>query len=299
MSIDLNDIAVFNEVIACGGFSAAARKLDLPASSVSRRVARLEEQLGFKLINRTTRQLGLTEAGRIYHEKTAPIARQVAEAARAVEETNTTPSGIVRVTAPPDDGGLVWRLLAGFVAKHPSVDLELIHTLEYLDLIQERIDVALRGGPAPDSTVFTAHKLVESRILLAASPGYLAARGTPSQVEDLEAHDCIAMDTWAPNAIRRLDSERGPVKLTLRNRVRVNRLETAQKAACAGYGIAPVLLLNCVHELETGQLVEVLQGCLPMSSPFWAIYPRGRKGSAAARALVAHILEVAGQLRAE
>jgi len=293
MEIDLNDVVVFTAVVASGGFSAAGRELGLPASSVSRRVARLERTLGYKLLHRTTRRVGLTESGRIYYEGTSGIMQQLEAAGQAVAETHAVPSGLVRVTAPPDDGGLIWALLRGFIADHPEVDIELIHTLEYVDLIEQRIDVALRGGAPPDSTLFTAHQLFESRLILVASPAYLERAGTPTRVEELEEHACIAMDRWAPNAIRRLDGDRGTVRLTVRNRLRVNRLSTAQAAAVDGLGIAPLLAMTCREELESGALVEVLRGALPPTAAFWAVYPAGRRGSAAARALVAHLVRVA------
>jgi DNA-binding transcriptional LysR family regulator len=293
MELDLNDVVVFNEVVASGSFTAAGKKLALPPSAVSRRIARLEDRLGFKLLHRTTRSIGLTDSGRVYHEHTAQIGEQLEQAARAVNDKQRHPTGLVRVTAPPDDGGLIWRLLVGFLRDNPRVDIEIIHTLEYLDLIDEGIDIALRGGSPPDSTVFTAHQLFDSRLLLAASPAYLESRGMPEQVKDLEDHDCIGMDTWAPNAIRSLDGARGPVRLTLRNRVRVNRLETAQQAALAGFGVAPLLEMICQRELQSGELVEVLRGALPMESGFFAVYPAGRKMSAAASALLDHILATA------
>ncbi|MGB1016882.1 MAG: LysR family transcriptional regulator, partial [Nannocystaceae bacterium] len=144
MKLDLNDLVVFTEVVRCGSFTNAGKKLDLPPSAISRRVARLEERLGFRLLNRTTRSLGLTDSGRIYYERTAQISHDVEDALRAVHEFRATPSGLLRVTAPPDDGGVIWEMFAGFVRDHPDIDLELIHSLERLDLIKEGIDVALR-----------------------------------------------------------------------------------------------------------------------------------------------------------
>ena len=296
MDLDLNDVAVFNEVVATGSFTAAGKKLGLPPSAVSRRVSRLEGRLGFKLLNRTTRSVGLTESGRIYHQHTCSIGEQLEQAARAVNDTRLAPSGLLRVTAPPDDGGVIWALLSGFLKEHPGVDLEVIHTLDYLDMVERGIDVALRGGAPPDSTVLTAHQLFDSRLFLGASPAYLEARGTPTTVKDLEKHDCIAMDTWAPNAIRSLDGDRGPVRLNLRNRLRVNRLETAQQAALDGLGIAPLLEMICFEQLQRGELVEVLRGALPLDSGFYAVYPAGRDCSAAARALIDHLIAVAPTL---
>lgn len=294
---DLNDVAVFIEVVNEGSFSAAARKLDLPVSAVSRRVARLEERLGETLLRRTTRRVGLTDVGRLFHEHVADIGKQLADAERAVAAVHDAPRGSVRLTAPPDDGGVVWRLLRGFVMAHPDVSVEIIHTLEYLDLIDEELDMALRGGAPPDSTVFTAHALLDSRILLCASADYVSEHGVPETVEQLQEHPCVGMDTWAPNAIRRLDGT--PVRLDLQNRVRTNRLDTIQAAVMDGVGIGPLLALTCARALERGDLVEILPGCLPMESSFWLVYPAAREGTAAARALVAHLIAEAPKVAGE
>lgn len=299
MKVDLNDLVVFTEVVVCGSFTAAGKKLGLPTSAVSRRMARLEEQLGFKLLNRTTRSVGLTDTGRIYYERTARIAHDVEEAARAVSEFRSTPSGLLRVTAPPDDGGVIWAMLSGFVRDHPEVDLELIHTLQKVDLIEQGIDVALRGGAPPDSTQLRAFKLVESRFVLVGSPEYLARKGTPQRPEELAAHDCIAMDNWVPNAIRALQGPDGPVRVDFRNRVRSNSQETARKAALDGFGIAPMVAFTCWRELKSGALVEVLPGAIPMPAPMWAVYPASRSNSAATRALVDHLARTVPALAAD
>lgn len=296
MGVDLEDIGVFNAVVRHRGFTAAARELGMPPSVVSRRIARLEEQVGFKLLHRTTRRVGLTESGRVFYDRTARVPRVVDEAIRAVANTRATPTGRVRLTAPPDDGGVIWALLEGFVQDHPEVDLEITHTLERVDLIEQEVDVALRGGAPPDSALFTAHALFDTRILLAASPEYLAVRGRPERVEDLAQHDGVCMDPWAPNAIRRLDGDRAPARVQLRNRIRANSLETARRAALAGLGVAPLLELTCRDELATGALEEVLRGALPDAAPFWVISPLGKARSAAATALVRHIIVTAASM---
>lgn len=296
MNIDLNDLVVFTEVVQEGSFTAAGKKLSLPASAVSRRVARLEERLGFKLLNRTTRRIGLTDPGRIYFERTSKVVQDVRDAERALGALHEVPSGSLRVTAPPDDGGLIWNLLSGFVRAHPQVDLELIHTLDYVDMVEQSIDVALRGGAPPDSTLFAAHKLIESRLVLVASPDYIAARGQPKAPEDLAEHDCIGMDGWAPNAIRGLRGPDGKVRIKLRNRVRANRQETSRRAALDGFGIAPIVERTCERELRDGRLVEVLPGVFPDPANFWLVYPIGRPVSAAARSLVQHLV---GPIRAD
>jgi LysR family transcriptional regulator AphB len=294
--IELGDIDVFCAVVEHGGFTAAARVLGLPTSAVSRRIARLEERTGFQLLNRTTRRVAVTEAGRVFHARTKDLSGQVRDAVAAMSAAIEAPRGTLRVTAPPDHAGVIWALLEPFLTAYPEVDLDLTHTLERVDLLEQDIDVAIRGGSAPDTTVYTAHRIFDSRILLAASPAYLARRGTPQRAEDLADHDGVCMDPWAPNGLRRVQGDRAPVRIDLRNRLRANSLYTAQRAALAGLGIAPLLELTCRDELATGRLVEVLRGALPDHAPMWVLAPLGRTRSAAATALVETIRRTAATL---
>ncbi|MEM6993458.1 MAG: LysR family transcriptional regulator [Myxococcota bacterium] len=296
MDIDLNDVAVFAEVVGAGSFTAAAKTLGLPPSAVSRRVARLESKLGVKLLNRTTRSLGLTEPGRIYYERAGRLTHELEEAARALGDLQERPAGLIRVAAPPDDGGVIWALVSGFLQDYPAVDLEILHSVDYVDLVEAGIDIALRGGKLPDTTLFSAAKLFESRMLLVASPQYLARRGVPTTLAELADHDCIAMDNWAPNALRDAKGAARPVRVEARNRVRVNKLDTIRAAALDGLGIAPLIAFNCWRSLQSGELVEVLPGTFSGPAPFWAVYPAGRKASAAARALVEHLIRTAPSL---
>lgn len=298
MTPDLNDVMVFVAVVEAQSFSGAARALGVAPSAVSRRVARLEGALGFTLLHRTTRSVALTDTGRVYYERTSRIRVELEQAARAVEEFRDVPSGCLRVTAPPDDGGVIWAMVEGFVRDHPEVDLELIHTLDALDLVEQGIDVALRGGAAPDSTVLRARRVVDSRFVLVASPDYLARRGTPLLPEDLRDHDCIAMDNWVPNAFQALQGPDGPVALDFRNRVRSNRQETARKAALAGLGVAPMVEMTCARQLQSGALVEVLPGALPGPATMWALYPVAPRTRAATKAFVDHVVRTAPGLAA-
>lgn len=291
--MDLNDIPVFLEVVRARSFSEAARSLNLPASAVSRRIARLEAAVGHALLHRTTRKVGLTEQGRVFYERTADLPRLMAEAKRAIAVRDASMVGSLRVTAPPDDSGVIWALFEGFLRDHPAVDLQILHGLRNVDLIAEDIDVALRGGRPPDSPDFVAHLLWDSRMVLVASPAYLELHGTPRTVEELADHMGVCMDAWAPNAIRRLDGDRGFVRVNMRNRLRANSLDTARRAVLSGLGIAPLVAFNCQAELDAGTLVELLPGALPASAPFYLISRLPAQRSAAATALVDHLQRVA------
>lgn len=294
--MNLDDIPVFLAVVRARGFTAAGKELGLPASAVSRRVARLEETLGIKLLHRTTRRVGLTAPGRVFYERTAGLPRIVADAKTAIAATHEGMSGSLRVTLPPDDTGCLWSLFEGFLRDHPDVDLQLRHGLANVDLVAEDIDVALRGGEPPDTPDYVAQLLWDSRLMLVASPEYLELHGTPTKVEDLADHVGVCMDAWAPNAIRRLDGDRGFVRVHIRNRLRANSLDTARRAAISGLGIAPLVQFNCQAELDAGSLVEVLRGALPDSARFYVVSRVPAVRSAAATALVEHIRRVAPTL---
>ncbi len=293
MSVDPRDVLVFAEVVRGRSFTAAARVLELPQSVVSRRVKRLEGALGVRLLHRTTRSVGLTPAGRAYFERIARVPRLLQEARDSVRSLDEVPRGTLRVAAPPEDGGVIWATLHGFVVDHPEVDLEIVHSLTYVDLIEQEVDVALRGGAPPDSPDLVAQLLWDSRMLLVASPEYLERKGMPRRVEELVHHDGVCMDGWAPNALRRVEGDDGPVRVSMKNRVRSNSLTTARNAALDGLGIAPLMKLTCQPDLDRGALVEVLKGCLPMSAKGWFVYPVARSRSAAAAALIEHLSEVA------
>jgi DNA-binding transcriptional LysR family regulator len=291
--MDLNDVTVFLAVVRAKGFTAAGKELEMPASAVSRRIARLEQDLGQKLLLRTTRSIGLTEPGRVFYERSAGLPRMMAEATRAVGATQETASGSLRVASPPDESGVIWALFEGFLRDHPQIDLQLLHGLTNVDLVKENIDVALRGGKPPDSPDFVAHLLWDSRMMLVASPEYLQLHGTPARVEDLAEHVGVCMDPWAPNAIRRLDGDRGFVRVSVRNRLRANSLDTARRAAVSGLGIAPLVQFNCQAELDAGSLVEVLRGALPDAAAFYLVSRLPSARSVAATALVEHLRRVA------
>lgn len=296
MRCDPKDAIAFVMVVRHGSFAQAAKAMGIAAPALSRRVARLEDELESRLLHRTTRSLGLTDAGRAYYERVARLAEQLEAAEKAVFSQRDEPTGTFRVTAPPDDAGVIWAMVSGFIKAHPNVEFELIHSLERLNLIEDSIDVALRGGQPPDSPDIVARKIVDSRYVLVASPDYLEQRGTPTHPSDLAHHDCIAMDNWVPNAIKALQGPEGPVSVDFRNRVRCNGQETARRAAMDGLGIAPMVEMTCWPDLDAGRLVEVLPGALPGPAPMYALYLAGRANSPTTRAFLAHLLKVVPSL---
>jgi len=180
--MDLNETLVFARVVGTGSFTTAAAQLGMPKSTVSRKVSELEERLGARLLQRTTRKLSLTDAGRIYYEYAARIAGEVEDAERAVGSLQGTPRGLLRVTAPIAAAWL-GPIVTDFLERYPEVELELFCTGRTVDLIEERFDLGIRAGALADSTLI-AKALGKSKWFLVATPGYLKKRGRPRSPED-------------------------------------------------------------------------------------------------------------------
>ena len=193
MARDLNDTLIFVKVVEHGSFISAARALRLPKTTVSRKVQELETRLGAQLLHRTTRKLGLTEAGNIYFEHCQRISRELDEAESAVGQLQGGPRGWLRFTA-PYSVGITWiaPLLGEFHARHPEVRVDMVLTNEPLDIIDKEIDVALRVGNLPDSNLI-ARRLATFRTQVYASPNYIARHGEPLHPDDLQHHRTLAM----------------------------------------------------------------------------------------------------------
>src|SRR5512139_1030849 len=183
--MDLNDIVVFTKVVETKSFTGAAEQLGLPKSTVSRKLAQLEERLGVRLVQRTTRKLALTDIGEAYYERCARIVADVVSAEQLVTDMQATPRGRVRVTGPIDlSTKYLGSIVSDFLSTHPDVFVELEATDRVVDLIEEGFDVAVRFGPLPESTLI-ARRLCSISSVLVASPAYLARHCTPANVEQL------------------------------------------------------------------------------------------------------------------
>ncbi len=193
MAHDLNDTLIFVKVVEQGSFIAAANALGLPKTTVSRKVQELEQRLGARLLHRTTRRLGLTEAGSVYHEHCQRIARELDEAESAVSQLQSGPRGWLRFTVPYSIG-ITWiaPLLGDFQAQYPEILLDMHLGNEKLDLIAGEADLALRVGTLPDSNL-VARKLGTLRTQVFASPGYIAKHGEPLHPDDLQHHRTLVM----------------------------------------------------------------------------------------------------------
>lgn len=268
------EMEVFLRVVQEGGFSAAARRLDLTPSAVSKLIARLEHRLGARLLVRTTRALTLTDEGEAFRRAAIGILRDIDEAEQAAAAGAVR--GRLRVNASIPFGTMfVAPAMPVFLERHPELIVELSFTDDVVDLLAQRADVAIRMGPLPDSAL-VARKLGQSRRVVCAAPSYLARRGTPLRPEDLGRHDCLGFNfrraqTGWPFRIggRRFEQAvAGPIE--------VNNGETLRQLALLGAGIARVGLFHVAADIEAGRLVPILEGYNPGDiEPIHAVHVGG------------------------
>ena len=286
-STDLNEVLVFAKVVQAGSFTAAARALGLPKSTVSRKVSQLEASLGARLLQRTTRTLSLTDAGRTYHSYASRIASELEEARQAVTSQEESPRGLLRMTAPLGFAFL-GAVVARFMTKYPDVRVELVCSDRLVDLVDEAFDLAIRAGRLADSSLI-ARSLCGVRSYLVASPVYLEKHGKPRTPADLERHDGLL---FAPSTARgtwRLENKGKLADVAPRPRYVANDIDLLHDAAVAGLGIALLPTPGVSASLKTGKLKRVLPSWPSPETPVHAVYPSTRHLSMKVRAMIDHL----------
>lgn len=256
--VDLNDVALFVQVVQAGSFAEAARRAGMPSNTLSRRIQQLEEQLGARLLHRSTRKLTLTEAGAAFHARCADAVEDLSDAAANLANDGLSPSGKIRVAAAADF--LHWfpvEWVAEFLHAHPKVQLEFALSDGRADLVAERIDVAIRAGEVHEPTLI-ARRIGTGQQTLVASPLYLRERGMPQSPQDLSGHDCIAMPMVSGRATWHLDGPDGPVEVPVSGRFHANSAQALLQAATAGLGIALLPDIMTAPRVLSGALVPVL-----------------------------------------
>jgi DNA-binding transcriptional LysR family regulator len=278
MDIEPNDLLLFARIVEAGSFSMAAQRLDLPKSTVSRRIALLESRLGERLLQRTTRRLMLTEFGASLLEHARRVADEVEAAGAMAQHRQAEPSGKLRVSMPHDFANFgMSPLLARFMERYPAVSLELDLSPRRVDLVAENFDVAIRMGELPVDSTLNARRVVINKLSLFASPGYLARRGIPEHPDDLAKHDllCILSRSGGPAP---WILQRGKVKWEreLRARLTANSPEMLARVASGGAGIAASSHLFADPFVKRGELVRVLPDWDMPEDSGWAVFP-GRR----------------------
>jgi DNA-binding transcriptional LysR family regulator len=283
----LEAMSVALEVVEAGSLSAAARRLNTPLATLSRKVAELESHLRTKLFDRSSRKLVLTEAGRTYVAACKRILAEVTEAEHAASGHYAAPAGELVITAPAGVGRLhVIPILQEFLAAYPDIDIRLVLGDRLVDigsllsierLLDDHVDLALRIGELPSSSL-VARRVGSVRHVVCASPSYLASRGAPRTPDDLSGHDCISYDELLIRNLWTFAGGNGErmAPLRVRSRLIVSNQEAARDAAQAGVGITMVFSLLAAEAIAAGALVTVLDEFRPPAVPVHLVYVGGR-----------------------
>lgn len=291
--LDLNDIAMFVQVVRHGSFAEAGRRLGLPPNTLSRRIQQLEAQLGTRLMQRSTRKLTLTSAGRAFHERCAGAVDGLVEAGQALMTGSQEPSGLVRVAAPADFFDFFpMEWVAEFLAAHPLVRLDFALSDAKADLIAEQIDVAFRGGPLADSGYVGRQLLGARSDGMVASPAYIAARGTPATLQDLANHDCVTTTHPSGRSTWRLAGPDGvEEEVQVAGRFSGNTAQALRKATVAGLGIALLPPAMAMPDLQAGRLQRVLPQYQRTGQGLNVLYPSRRHLPLAVSAFIGLVTE--------
>ena len=273
---DLNDIAVFVKVAQFMSFSRAARALGMPVSTVSRKVASLENQLGVTLMQRTTRKLSLTAQGRAYYNQCSEPLSHLFDAESALTQTQKKPEGLLKISVPVIMGQKpFYEFISALLKKYPRVHVDLFITNLFVDLVADNIDVAIRFGELRDSTII-AKRIGRSVRYLVASPDYLKGRTAPAKPEDLTNHQCVLLNGRNNEAEWHLVNDRKSVKLHVSGPVSSRDFQSVSAFTYRGHGIGLLPSNYCEEEIRRRNLVRILP---EWSSPeifVHVIYPTRR-----------------------
>jgi DNA-binding transcriptional LysR family regulator len=283
-------IQAFVAVVESGSFARAAERLDRSVSAVSRDVAELERHLDARLLNRTTRRLSLTEAGRTFHERAVQLLADLEEAEQSASEGGVTPRGTLKLTCPITYGERVLApVIAAFVARYPEVRVDIDQSDRIVDLVDEGFDLAVRIGTIK-SQLLVARRIGAAGVVCCASPAYLARHGTPRVPEDLAKHACLTYEfSPTPNQWRFLAPDGSERAVRIGGPMHANNGRMLAALAAEGVGIVNETDFNAAPEIESGRLVPILTGWSQPSIPIHAAYPSRRHLSAKVRAFVDHL----------
>ncbi|MDR6953126.1 DNA-binding transcriptional LysR family regulator [Ancylobacter sp. 3268] len=279
-------------VLDLGSFAAAARRLGTSSGQASKLVSRLEADLGVQLIKRTTRALAPTEVGAAYYHRVKALLEEFDALDAAIRNASGTPAGTLRITAPMSFGSIqLTPALLDFARAYPEIRLDVGFTDRVVDLVEEGYDAAVRIGTPVDSSL-VARKLCEARVVLVASPSYLAARGVPARPQDLADHDCIIDTNFRdPHNWRFRNPAGGAVDIAIAGRLRFSSGEACLAAAAAGLGIANVPSFIAGPHIRAGDVRRLLAASEAAPHGLFALYPSGRHLALKVRVLVDFLVE--------
>jgi DNA-binding transcriptional LysR family regulator len=283
---DLNDMAIFAEIVSAGGITAAATRVGLPKSNISRRLARLEQRLGVQLIERNSRTSRLTSVGKCYADFCRSMLEEADAADNVIARSFDGPSGELKVSASVLVGQqIIAPALSRYVSNYPSVVPSLVLSNNLVNLIEEGFDLAFRIGSNEDSSLIS-QTIGRFSSRLYASPNYLEQHGAPASPQDLSSHDCLVMDELVPTHDWQLSNADRRETLNIAPRAFVNDFISLRAMATTGTGIALLPEYTTYDELQQGVLVPVLTEWLGPVSELSAIYPSRRGATAKVRLFI-------------
>ncbi|QCP50446.1 LysR family transcriptional regulator [Trinickia violacea] len=292
----LTSMAVFVKAAETGSFASAGEALGMSSQLVGKHVRFLEERFGMRLISRTTRRQSLTEAGRAFYERSKAVLAEVEAAEALADSLQAVPRGKLRVNAPVSWGAYsLTPMLARYVRKYPEVSVDLTLTDRVVDLIDEGYEAVIRVVPIADSGLI-ARPLAPYRLVVCASPAYLAERGTPAVPEDLAEHECVGFAYWArpPDVDWEFKSAQGTHRVRLKSRFSINNGQALRAAAVEGAGIVLQPRDMLQEDLAAGRLVELLPGFEAPSLPMHLLYARDRRPTPKLRSFIDFVVETFG-----
>jgi DNA-binding transcriptional LysR family regulator len=288
----ITDLEIFARVARTGNMSAAGREMGLSPAVISKRVSLLEDRLGARLFQRTTRQLTLTETGEGYFKRVIDILSLVEEAEDFVSRRNTKPRGILKVSVPTSFARQhITPHLASFLVQYPDIEIDLHLSDIYVDIIRDGYDLAIRIGELQDSSL-VARKLANDTRILCAAPSYLTKSGAPKTVNDLENHNCLSaghQDSW------QLDGPGGTKIVRVTSNLRTNSSEFVREAVIAGLGVGLRATWDIGSDIDAGTLQRILpdyQGAA--NSAIYAVYPSRDFMPAKVNVFIEHLAEIYG-----
>ncbi len=284
----------FVRTVEKGSFAAAASGSGLSATMVGNHVRFLEARLGTVLLNRTTRRQGLTELGRAYYERCRRILAEIEAADTLADEAQALPRGLLRVTAPVALGAtFLPGLVVEYMRLHPQVQVELMLQDRRADLLEDEMDVAIRAGALPDSSL-VARALAPLQLVVCAAPDYLSAQGTPETPADLAAHECLDFNHASEPGLWRFGGPAGEIAVSVNGRLSVNNVVALRLAALDGAGIIRQPDIMLASDLAAGRLVRVLADYAAPSLPLCLLTLPQRRPTPKLRSFVTFITERVG-----
>ena len=293
MKFQLMDIEAYLAVVESGSISTAARRIGVAKSILSKRIARLEQSLGAKLLHRSTRGAAPTDEGHEFYRRARESLHELEAAAEAVSSRDQALRGELRITAPMTFGTLYLdRMLFAFLTRHPALSVTLDFDDRVLDIVRNGYDLAIRITRNPGDNL-RARQLAVSRRIVCASPDYLARHGRPQRIEDLPHHRCIGYSNLQSRQLWRFEANAAggePRSLLVSSNVSLNNGEAMRDAAIAGLGITVLPLFIVAEALRCSELVPLLPNDRPLSDPIYAVYPATRHVSMKVRLAIDHLV---------